>query len=128
MVNFGPKATVPEKYKSRKLFEHNPTVTLMRTTTEECRQIGDFLVQKIKTKSKDPSKVEVRIPKGGVSMIATPGAAFADAAADEALFSTVTNGLRSSGVRIIQDDRDINHEGFAVDIGEQLMDLIGNSR
>ena len=40
MVNFGPYETVPEKFKGRKLYRHNPTVTLMRTTAEEMRQIG----------------------------------------------------------------------------------------
>ena len=35
MVNFGPMDTVPEKFKGRKFYKHNPTVTLMRTTTEE---------------------------------------------------------------------------------------------
>ncbi len=40
MVNFGPWETVPEQYKSRNLYKHNPTVTLMRTTAEENEQIG----------------------------------------------------------------------------------------
>ena len=40
MVNFGPVETVPAQFRSRKLYIHNPTVTLMRTTPEECAEIG----------------------------------------------------------------------------------------
>ena len=126
MVNFGPKATVPEKYQGRKLYEHNPSVTLMRTTKDECRQIGEFIVRKIKSTAKDPSQVQIRIPVGGVSMIATSGAPFEDQAADRELIDTVKNGLKGSGVRIVEDKRDINDGGFAVDITEQLMALINN--
>jgi len=43
MVNFGPKDTVPDKYKDRNLFVHNPTVTLMRTTKEENQKIGEVM-------------------------------------------------------------------------------------
>ena len=35
MVNFGPLETVPERYKDRNLYRHNPQVTLMRTTPED---------------------------------------------------------------------------------------------
>ena len=35
MVNFGPMNTVPEKFKDRTFYQHNPTVRLMRTTVEE---------------------------------------------------------------------------------------------
>ena len=124
MVNFGPKATVPERYHGRKLYEHNPNVTLMRTTKDECRQIGDFLVRKITSLAKNSTKVQIRVPLGGVSMIATPGAPFADQDADRELFETVKNGLRSSGVHIVEDARDINDQGFAIDIADQLMALM----
>jgi len=123
MVNFGPKATVPEKYQQRKLFEHNPTVTLMRTTKDECRAVGEFIADKIKRFAADPSKVQITLPKGGVSMIATPGGVFEDRSADDALIETVVSRLQDSGVAIVQDVRDINDEGFAVDIANQLMEI-----
>ena len=40
MVNFGPLETVPERYKGRNLYRHNPQVTLMRTTAEENERMG----------------------------------------------------------------------------------------
>ncbi len=40
MVNFGPVETVPAQFRGRNLYIHNPSVTLMRTTPEECAEIG----------------------------------------------------------------------------------------
>lgn len=120
MTNFGPMDTVPERYKDRKLYEHNPVVTLMRTSTEEAAQLGEFIVSKLKTHSKDPSVVEVWLPKGGISMIATPGGPFADEEADAKLFHAIKEGLQNSGVEVIEDARAINDTGFARDIAEAL--------
>src|SRR5439155_13086924 len=46
MVNFGPPETVPEKFRVRRFHQHNPTVTLMRTTPEENDQLGKEIAQK----------------------------------------------------------------------------------
>ncbi|KAI4727109.1 UPF0261 domain-containing protein [Aureobasidium sp. EXF-10728] len=123
MVNFGPKATVPERYQQRKLFEHNPTVTLMRTTKEECKAIGEFIADKIKRFAVDPRKVQVTLPKGGVSMIATAGGAFEDREADDALIETLVSRLQDSGISVVNDERDINNEGFAIKIADDLIRL-----
>ena len=40
MVNFGPAESVPPQFRSRNLYRHNPSVTLMRTTPEECAGTG----------------------------------------------------------------------------------------
>ncbi|EME48478.1 hypothetical protein DOTSEDRAFT_67497, partial [Dothistroma septosporum NZE10] len=120
MVNFGPRSTVPEKYQNRKLYEHNPTVTLMRTSPDECRQIGDFIVEKIKKHARDSNNVQIVLPKGGVSMIATPDGPFYDAEADNAIFSAVSQGFEGTNIDVIEDERAINDEGFAHDIAERL--------
>jgi uncharacterized protein (UPF0261 family) len=125
MSNFGPISTVPEKYKDRKLYEHNPVVTLMRSSKEECKQVGEFIVKKLKEYAKNPEMVEVWLPLGGVSMIATPGGPFEDADADEVLFQTVTNGLSSTEIRVVSDKRAINDPGFARDIAEALARKMG---
>jgi uncharacterized protein (UPF0261 family) len=124
MVNFGPKSMVPEKYTGRKLFEHNPTVTLMRTTKEECRMIGEFIATKIKDYAKETGNVEVWIPRGGVSIIATPGQVFADEEADAALAEAIKEGLHGSGVKIVEDARDINDPGFAIDMAKSFIKLL----
>lgn len=125
MVNFGPRATVPEKYSQRQLFEHNPVVTLMRTSSEETAMVAGFIAEKITKFAKSPDKVQVVLPKGGVSMISTPGAPFYDAKADEALFQSLEFQLRDSGVLVKSDQRSINDETFAVDVAERMAKLMG---
>lgn len=126
MVNFGPVATVPEKYTraGRKLFEHNPTVTLMRTDPEECRAIGDFITGKIKEFVKDQSKVKVILPLGGVSMISTPDGPFNDPEADRALFASISTGLHGSEVDLIKQDSAINDEAFAMEVVDSLVQMM----
>jgi uncharacterized protein (UPF0261 family) len=124
MVNFGPMDTVFPKYRDRKLYVHNPSVTLMRTSVDECRRVGGFIANKVNQFTKDKDMVEVWIPKGGVSAIATPGGAFADTEADAALARTLRLGMEPSGVRFVEYEREINDEGFAVDIADRLMELV----
>lgn len=124
MSNFGPRNTVPEAYRSRRLYEHNPVVTLMRSSEEESRQVGKFISDKLK-RAKKPSAVQVWLPLGGVSMISTSGGPFADEKADDALFSTLREGLKGSGVKVVEDKRDINDKGFAIDIADALAQMMG---
>lgn len=124
MSNFGPRATVPEKYAGRKLYEHNPVVTLMRSSEDECAQVGRFIARKLKA-ARRPEAVQVWLPLGGVSMISTPGGPFADEKADGVLFSAIREGLDGSGVKVVEDTRDVNDEGFARDIAEALARLMG---
>lgn len=128
MVNFGPKNLVPKEFQDRLLLEHNPVVTLMRTTKEECEAIGAFIVEKIKKYAKDPSMVEVWLPHEGVSIISTPGQVFADQEAESALAGKVNEGLEGTGIKIVQDERHINENGFAEDIADSLMRIVERKR
>src|SRR6185295_20366163 len=49
MVNFGPPETVPAKFAGRRFYQHNPNVTLMRTTPDECRRLGEIVAEKLNT-------------------------------------------------------------------------------
>ncbi|KAL2832109.1 hypothetical protein BDW59DRAFT_157571 [Aspergillus cavernicola] len=124
MVNFGPMGTVPHQYRDRNLQVHNPTVTLMRTSAAECQQVGDFILDKLNRFAQDRSMIEVWLPGGGVSSIGTAGSVFADAEADAALAGTLRSGLKGSEVRVVSDERDINDDGFAVDIANRLMAIV----
>lgn len=121
MSNFGPVSTVPERFKARKLYEHNPVVTLMRTSQEEAYQVGASIADRIRTNAKDTSLIQVWLPRGGVSAIAVPGGPFADAEADAALFEAIRQGLAGSNIEVVEDDRAINDEQFAHDIAEALI-------
>ena len=128
MTNFGPMTSVPERYKSRKLYEHNPVVTLMRTSQQEAAQVGEFIVSKLKSFTKDPRMVQVWLPKGGISMIATPDGPFADREADAMLFQVIKEGLAQSGIEVVEDERSINDAGFAHAIAEALVSKLTPSR
>ncbi|WP_020574563.1 Tm-1-like ATP-binding domain-containing protein [Actinopolymorpha alba] len=125
MVNFGPKDTVPERFRDRNLYVHNPTVTLMRTTPEECRELGARLAQRV---SLGTAPTAVFLPLRGVSAIATEGGPFYDPAADAALFEAIRAGLGDGGkagqVELVELDTDINDPEFARAAARRLHDLI----
>lgn len=69
MVNFGPRHTVPEKFtKNRLLHEHNAQVTLMRTTRDECAQLGEIIAKKL-NQHRGSNPIPIFIPRGGVSLL-----------------------------------------------------------
>ena len=126
MVNFGPRSTVPEKFTTghRNIYEHNPSVTLMRTDRTECRRIGEFIAGQLREFCRHASRVQVVLPVGGVSMISKPGDPFEDREADGALFDAVEGGLEGSGVEVFRDERDINDGAFALETAERLVRMV----
>ena len=120
MVNFGPRETVPPKFEGRNLYVHNPTVTLMRTTPGECRELGRQIGRKLSA-AKGPTALYA--PLRGVSMIAVEGQPFHDAEADEALFAGLRETLEDN-VEVHELDLDVNDERFAVAMADRLDDLI----
>jgi uncharacterized protein (UPF0261 family) len=119
MVNFGPRETVPERFEERNLYVHNPTVTLMRTTPEECEQLGREIGSKL-TAATGPTALF--IPLGGVSMIAVEGQPFHDAEADAALLRGLHETL--DGVEVHELQQDINDPAFATAMANRLHELI----
>ncbi|GFF50295.1 UPF0261 protein SACE_5696 [Aspergillus lentulus] len=126
MVNFGPRETVPARFQDghRLLYEHNPTVTLMRTTPEECERIARFMAEKLKAHVAHPERVRVILPAAGISMLDSPGQPFHDREADEALFSTLENELDGTGIAVLRDTREINDPEFALSVADSLADLL----
>src|SRR5579859_1070007 len=120
MVNFGPMETVPETYRHRRLYKHNPMVTLMRTTVEECAELGRLIANKL-SQAKGP--VAVFIPLRGVSLIATEGGVFYEAQADRALIDNLKAGLQSN-VEVHELDLDINDPRFADAMAQRLHEYI----
>ncbi|PWY67327.1 UPF0261 domain protein [Aspergillus eucalypticola CBS 122712] len=112
MINFGTKDTIPERFSGRRIYEHNPTVTIVRTDEEENRRIGEFIVGKL-GKARCPENVVVVLPTGGISMMDVPGNGFYDGKVDEVLFGTVEKGLEGSGVRVVRCQGDMNCKEFA---------------
>ena len=99
MVNFGPRDTVPARFQNRKFVVHNPNVTLMRTTRDENRAIGEWIGQRVNLME---GPVRFLLPEGGVSMLDRPGAAFHDPEADAALFEAIENTMRPTSNRSVE--------------------------
>ena len=121
MVNFGPMESVPERYRDRNLYVHNPTITLMRTTPDECREIASIIARKL---NEAKGRTVLFVPLRGVSMIATEGQVFHDPEADEALFSTLRELVDRSKVEVHEVDAEINDPQFALAMAERLQELL----
>ena len=110
MVNFGARDTVPARFTHRNLYVHNPQVTLMRTTAEENRAIGAFIVDRL-NRMEGPARF--LLPLGGVSAIDVPGMPFHDPAADAALFETIRSGfVPAPNRRLVEVPAAINDRAF----------------
>lgn len=121
MVNFGPRASVPDKFKGRLLHEHNASVTLMRTTRDECMALGNILARKLSAAPTESTRVV--IPLQGISLIDVEGAPFYDHDADQALFSALKNGVRCP---IVEVNADINNSTFSKEVVKQLHEMVSS--
>jgi uncharacterized protein (UPF0261 family) len=123
MVNFGARDTVPPQFESRNLYVHNPSVTLMRTTKEECAELGRRIASKLSAAS---GPVALFVPLGGVSMIDAPGQPFHDPDADAALFAALREGV-GPNVELIEMDCNVNDDAFADAMVEKLDSYVKGS-
>ena len=121
MVNFGPPETVPPQYSARQFYRWNPSVTLMRTDTEENRELGKIIARKI---NQSTGPVAVLLPLGGVSHLDCAGREFWSPEADGALFDAIRANLHSE-IPIFELAENINDPEFADRAAHVLLDLIG---
>ena len=109
MVNFGERATLPEQFSHRNIYIHNPQVTLIRTSVNECRELGRIIAEKV---NRYTAPVTVLIPLQGISVISATGGPFYDPEADAALFDSLISHL-SPTVPVQRIDANINDVVFA---------------
>jgi uncharacterized protein (UPF0261 family) len=124
MVNFWAPDSVPEKYRGRKAYQHNPNVTLMRTNVEENARLGEIIAEKLNA-SRGP--VSVLLPLEGLSVIGKPGGPFHWPEADGALFAALEKQLRR-GIEVIKIDANINDAAFADACAATLLTQLMNRK
>ena len=124
MVNFGPRDSVPQEFEDRQFHVHNPTVTLMRTTSEENRELGRTLAEKV---NRATGPTTVVLPTGGVSMIDVEGEDFYDPEADAALFDAIQETLNDD-VELIEAETDVNDPEFARTLVDALTESLNDGR
>jgi len=121
MVNFGEPQTVPPRFAGRTFYQHNPQVTLMRTTPEEAAQLGRLMAAKLNA-SRGP--VTVLVPRHGLSVIGAVGGPFHDPQADDALATALAAGLRPD-IPLVSLACDVNDPAFARACVTALLAAIG---
>ena len=120
MVNFGPPDTVPENFSDRLFYQHNPTVTLMRTTAEESAELGRIMAHKL-NEAQGPTTVI--IPTQGVSAIDKTGQPF-DSPEARIAWSDNLKAHIGDTVTVIEMDAHINDDAFATKLAETLLNSI----
>jgi uncharacterized protein (UPF0261 family) len=120
MVNFGPPESVPEKFRHRRFYQHNPNVTLMRTTPDENDVLGKEIAHKASA-ARGPTAVLV--PRKGVSALDAEGQPFWWPQADEALVQSLRNWI-SPHVRLIELDLHVNDAAFSEAAVRTLLEMM----
>ena len=121
MVNFWAPETIPSQFAGRTFYPHNPNITLMRTTPEECTRLGEILAEKLNAST---AAVTVLIPQKGLSVIDSPGGPFWLPEADGALFEALKKNLRPD-IPVIEIDANVNDPEFSRRCAEELLTLLG---
>jgi uncharacterized protein (UPF0261 family) len=125
MVNFWGLQSVPEQFRRRNLHVHNPQVTLMRTTPEECRQIGSWIAEKLNACD---GPLRFLIPEKGVSALDIAGGPFFDPDADAALFDALENCLSAKpDRRIIRLPYHINDPAFSDALVDNFLEIVAGN-
>ena len=126
MVNFNAPDTVPERYRDRNLYEHNPHITLMRTTVEENTQMGRWIGERLNQMT---GLVRFFLPEGGVSLLDAPGQPFWDLEANAALFKALEDTVNQSSSRqLVRVPHNINDPEFAKLIVQTFNSFHGSAR
>jgi uncharacterized protein (UPF0261 family) len=120
MANFWAIDTVPERYKSRNLYQWNPNITLMRTTPEENARMGEIFAEKLNAAK---GKVTVYIPVKGVSELDVEGKPFYEPAALQAFTDALKAKLRKD-IPVIEMQMDINDPQFSGATADALLEML----
>jgi uncharacterized protein (UPF0261 family) len=120
MVRFAGRSNIPAAFKARHFHDHNPTITLMRTTADESRRLGEIIATKLNM-AKGP--VRLVLPMRGISALDCAGGEFEDKNAREALFGTLRDRLNPR-IACVEMDLHINDPEFGTALAADLVRLM----
>jgi len=107
----------------RLLYEHNPQITLMRTTVEENDRMGRWIGTRLNEMT---GPVRFLLPEGGVSLLDAPDMPFWNPEADAALFNALEETVRqTSSRRLIRTPHNINDPEFSALVVQTFRSLHG---
>lgn len=122
MVNFWAPETIPKEHESRTFYQHNPNITLMRTSPDECRRLGEILAEKLNLST---GPVTVLIPLKGLSVIDAPDGVFWWPEANRALFEALRSNLRPD-IPVVEMDANVNDPEFSRRCALALLESLGS--
>ena len=121
MVNFASPDTIPEKFVGRKFYNHSSTITLMRTTVAENKDIGKVIAEKL---NMTKGQTAIFLPLQGVSMIDAAGQPFYGKKENQALFQTLRANINKDKIELIEMNNHINDDFFALEMAKKLVQML----
>lgn len=116
----GPRDEVPDRFKSRPAYYHNPEFTLVRLLPEDMVQIGHIMARKLNA-AKGP--LIVVVPTKGLSIPNVPGGAFWDPEADAGFLEALTSDLRKD-IPLKTVPAHVNDLAFADCVADEFLGLM----
>jgi uncharacterized protein (UPF0261 family) len=121
---WGPMETIPEKWRNRKKYYHNPIYTLIRPSPEEMRQVAETMVRKLNA-ARGP--VRVILPLRGMSIGGLKGGSSYDPEGDQIFFKTLQKGLNYH-IPVYELDCHVNEEPVAKKVVEEFFKLFNSEK
>lgn len=122
--NQGPLDSVPERWRDRPLYKHNPVATLVRIRRDEMTKLGRLLAERLNG-SVGPTAVIV--PTRGYSLIDVEGGPLWDREADLALVEALESGLRDE-IPIERVDLAVNDPEFGRLVARRFIELAASGQ
>jgi uncharacterized protein (UPF0261 family) len=119
-VCMGPLDKIPDSLSHRRFHRHAPEMVGMRTSPDECAELGETIARKLNAATGPTS---LFVPLRGTSIYATEGQVFHDTAADDALFAALRETVDRRRVEVHELDLDINDREFALAMANRLHEL-----
>jgi uncharacterized protein (UPF0261 family) len=118
--NQGPRDELPERYRTRKTYFHNPVATLVRLSRDEGADLGRMIAERL-NEARGP--VQVVVPGAGFSLADAKGGDLWDPEADAAFVDALREALRD-GIGFEQVDAHVDDADFAELVADRYLTLI----
>jgi uncharacterized protein (UPF0261 family) len=117
--NQGPLDSLPERWRSRAHYKHNPVATLVRLSREDMVELGRLIAGRLDD-ARGP--VAVVAPTRGYSLIDVEGGPLWDPEADLALIETLERELRDD-IPVERVDLAVNDPEFGARVAQRFVEL-----
>jgi uncharacterized protein (UPF0261 family) len=119
----GPASSLSQEYRNRKYIAHNPSMSLVRTSSEEMKTVGKIMASKL-NEARGPTIV--MIPLRGFSYPNRKGEALYDEEGNQAFITILKENLRAT--KVIEVDAHINDPEFANEAAQTMEKLISKDK